>query len=112
MKLKENMMQQPIYAASEEVELMSRLWAPGIKNNPLAFVTLCFPWGEKGTPLEHFQGPRRWQQGPDAVELRHGRPAEVVVHMAGSDETLTGNEREFDWDASMTRSSLCAMNSR
>jgi len=55
-------MQQPIYAASEEVELMSRLWAPGIKNDPLAFVLLAFPWGEHGTPLAHFSGPRRWQR--------------------------------------------------
>ena len=34
-----------------------------IKNDPLAFVLLLFPWGEPGTPLEHFQGPRKWQRG-------------------------------------------------
>ena len=22
----------------------------------------CFPWNEKGTPLEHFKGPRKWQR--------------------------------------------------
>jgi len=55
-------MQQPIYSASEEMELMSRLWAPTIKDDPLAFVLLTFPWGEPGTPLEHFQGPRKWQR--------------------------------------------------
>jgi hypothetical protein len=55
-------MQQPIYSASEEMELMSRLWSPAIKDDPLAFVLLTFPWGEKGTPLEHFQGPRKWQR--------------------------------------------------
>ena len=22
---------------------------------------LAFPWGKAGTPLEHFQGPRKWQ---------------------------------------------------
>lgn len=55
-------MQQPIYAASEEQELMTRLWTPAIKNDPLAFVLLAFPWGERSTPLEHFHGPRRWQK--------------------------------------------------
>ena len=42
--------------------LMSRLWSPSIKDDPLAFVLLTYPWGEPGTPLEHFQGPRKWQR--------------------------------------------------
>ncbi len=42
--------------------LMSRLWSPQIANNPLAFVLMSFPWGEKGTPLENFTGPRKWQR--------------------------------------------------
>ena len=41
---------------------MSRLWSPAIKDDPLAFVLLTFPWGEQGTPLEHFKGPRKWQR--------------------------------------------------
>ena len=41
---------------------MARLWAPALKNNPLAFVMFVFPWGVKGTPLEHFTGPRKWQR--------------------------------------------------
>lgn len=41
---------------------MARLWSPAIKDNPLAFVALVFPWGVKGTPLEHFKGPRKWQR--------------------------------------------------
>ena len=44
------------------MELMSRLWSPAIKDDPLAFVLLTFPWGEQGTPLEHFKGPRKWQR--------------------------------------------------
>ena len=55
-------MQAPIYSASGEMELMSRLWSPAIKDDPLAFVLLTFPWGEQGTPLEHFKGPRKWQR--------------------------------------------------
>ena len=41
---------------------MARLWAPAIKDNPLAFVMFAFPWGQPGTPLEHFKGPRKWQR--------------------------------------------------
>lgn len=44
------------------MELMARLWSPSIKDDPLAFVLLTFPWGEPGTPLEHFNGPRKWQR--------------------------------------------------
>lgn len=55
-------MQTTIYSAQDEQELMSRLWAPALKDNPLAFVMFCYPWGEKGTPLEHFTGPRKWQR--------------------------------------------------
>ena len=55
-------MQTTIYSAQDEQELMARLWSPALKDNPLAFVMFCYPWGEKGTPLEHFQGPRKWQR--------------------------------------------------
>ena len=41
---------------------MARLWSPSLKDNPLAFVSYVFPWGVKGTPLEHFSGPRKWQR--------------------------------------------------
>ena len=55
-------MQSTIYSAEDEQELMARLWAPAIKDNPLAFVMFAFPWGQPGTPLEHFTGPRKWQR--------------------------------------------------
>jgi hypothetical protein len=55
-------MQTTIYSAEDEQALMSRLWAPAIKDNPLAFVMYAFPWGTPGTPLEHFTGPRKWQR--------------------------------------------------
>jgi hypothetical protein len=55
-------MQSTKYSAEDEQELMSRLWSPAIKDNPFAFVMLQFPWGVKGTPLEHFSGPRKWQR--------------------------------------------------
>ena len=55
-------MQNTIYSAEDEQELMARLWSPAIKDNPLAFVMFAFPWGQQGTPLEHFAGPRKWQR--------------------------------------------------
>ncbi len=55
-------MQLPIYSAEEEELLMSKLWSPSIKDDPEAFVLLVFPWQKKGTPLEHFHGPRKWQR--------------------------------------------------
>jgi hypothetical protein len=54
--------QTTIYSAQDEQELMARLWSPAIKDNPLAFVMFCYPWGQKGTPLENFSGPRKWQR--------------------------------------------------
>ena len=50
---------------------MARLWTPSIKNDPLAFVTLVFPWGKAGTPLEHFTGPRKWQREVLAALREH-----------------------------------------
>jgi hypothetical protein len=55
-------MQTTRYSADDEMELMARLWAPAIKDDPLKFVLFAFPWGQKGTPLEHFHGPRKWQR--------------------------------------------------
>jgi hypothetical protein len=48
---------------------MATLWNPALKNDPLAFVRLAFPWGKPNTPLEHFEGPRKWQREV-LVELR------------------------------------------
>lgn len=54
--------QKAAYTAAEEQELMAKLWSPMIKDDPYNFVLYVFPWGEKGTPLEHQKGPRRWQR--------------------------------------------------
>lgn len=55
-------MQTPIYSARDETELMARLWTPSLKDDPLAFVLLAFPWGEEKTPLARHAGPRKWQR--------------------------------------------------
>ena len=41
---------------------MSRLWSPQIANDPEKFVLFAFPWGEAGTPLARYKGPRAWQR--------------------------------------------------
>ena len=48
-------MQEPRYSSADEQLLMAKLWSPAIANDPEAFVNFAFPWGEKGTPLEHFR---------------------------------------------------------
>jgi hypothetical protein len=75
-------MQSTIYSAEDEQELMARLWAPAIKDNPLAFVMFAFPWGQPGTPLEHFKGPRKWQR-------------EVLTHIA---DHIKDNQGKLDFN--------------
>jgi hypothetical protein len=55
-------MQKPLYSSGEEQLLMSKLWAPSIKDDPEAFVLFAFPWGRVNTPLANFKGPRLWQR--------------------------------------------------
>src|SRR5690554_2209620 len=53
---------KPKYDPKSEMALMTELWDPRLADDPLAFVRFVFPWGEAGTPLEHFKGPRGWQR--------------------------------------------------
>lgn len=55
-------MKKPVYTPEEEQQLMAQLWSPLIADDPLAFVMFAFPWGQKGTPLAKFEGPRKWQR--------------------------------------------------
>ena len=55
-------MQTPRYSADDEQALMATLWSPALKDDPYKFVLYLFPWGQAGTPLEHFAGPRKWQR--------------------------------------------------
>ena len=50
------------YKPEEEKQLMSDLWSLNIKDNPYNFVKYCFSWEQEDTPLEHFKGPRKWQE--------------------------------------------------
>jgi len=66
-----------------EQDLMQQVWSPLIANNPLFFVMTMFPWGEEGTPLEHFTGPREWQQ-------------RVLIEIG---DHIAGNEGRIDFEA-------------
>lgn len=55
-------MQKPILGPEGEEKLMYQMWSPHIANDPETFVMFAFPWGVKDTPLERFNGPRRWQR--------------------------------------------------
>ena len=41
---------------------MTRLWSPALRDDPERFVMFAFPWGEAGTTLANYTGPRKWQR--------------------------------------------------
>lgn len=95
-------MQTTIYSAQDEQTLMARLWAPAIKDNPLAFVMYAFPWGSKGTPLEHFQGPRKWQrevlqQIADHIKSNNGKIDFETLRLAVSSGRGIGKSALVSW---------------
>ncbi len=46
--------------SSREQELMSNIFS--FRYDPLAYVMYAFPWKTRNTPLEKFDGPRKWQR--------------------------------------------------
>lgn len=50
------------YKPAQEEQLIERLHSSDLKHDLLNFVMYAYPWGEKGTPLEHYRGPRDWQK--------------------------------------------------
>ena len=95
-------MQNTIYSPQEEMTLMSRLWSTEIKDNPLAFVLYAFPWGVKGTPLEHFKGPRKWQrvvlqQIGDHIKSNQGRVDFDTLRQAVSSGRGIGKSALVSW---------------
>jgi hypothetical protein len=95
-------MQTTRYSAQDEQELMARLWSPAIKDNPLAFVMFAYPWGDKGTPLEHFTGPRKWQREvltaiADHIKENNGRLDFDVLRLAVSSGRGIGKSALVSW---------------
>ena len=95
-------MQTTRYSAADEQELMARLWSPAIKDNPLAFVMFAYPWGVKGTPLEHFTGPRKWQREvltsmAEHIKQNNGRLDFDVLRLAVSSGRGIGKSALVSW---------------
>ena len=95
-------MQTTIYSAQDEQTLMARLWAPQLKDNPLAFVLYVFPWGRKGTPLEHFTGPRKWQREvltniAEHIKANNGRIDFETLRLAVSSGRGIGKSALVSW---------------
>lgn len=81
---------------------MSQLWSPKIKDDPEAFVLFAFPWGEKGTPLEHFTGPRKWQRKvlrelKDHIAANNGKVDFDVFRLAVASGRGIGKSALVSW---------------
>jgi hypothetical protein len=81
---------------------MARLWSPIIKDNPLAFVLYAFPWGKAGTPLEHFNGPRKWQREvltelTEHIKQNNGKVDFDTFRMATSSGRGIGKSALVSW---------------
>ena len=81
---------------------MATLWSQQIKDDPLAFVRLAFPWGKPGTPLEHFEGPRVWQREVllelrDHIKRNNGKIDYETFRMATSSGRGIGKSALVSW---------------
>jgi hypothetical protein len=95
-------MQTTVYSATEEMTLMSRLWSPAIKDDPLAFVLFTFPWGVQGTPLANFTGPRKWQREvlislKEHIKQNNGKVDFDTLRMATSSGRGIGKSALVSW---------------
>jgi hypothetical protein len=52
---------RPRPSVEDENAIQRIIWSRDLSDNPEKFVRFVFPWGQKGTPLERFSGPRTWQ---------------------------------------------------
>jgi hypothetical protein len=95
-------MQQMKYAPAEEQELMARLWAPLLRDDPEAFVMFAFPWGEEGKPLARHKGPRPWQRKilremAEHIKANRTREAFEVFRMAVASGRGIGKSALVSW---------------
>ena len=95
-------MQTPIFSATDEQKLMATLWASQVKDDPLTFVRLAFPWGKPGTPLEGHSGPRKWQREVlvelrDHIKANGGRVDFQTFRMATSSGRGIGKSALVSW---------------
>ena len=81
---------------------MARLWTPALSNDPLAFVMFVFPWGQPGTPLEHFTGPRKWQREVlsalrEHIKLNNGKVDFDTLRLAVASGRGIGKSALVSW---------------
>jgi hypothetical protein len=67
-------------------------------DDPLGFVMFVFPWGEKGSPLEDFDGPDKWQceQLERMREAIIANPEYTIREAIGSGHGI-GKSAEVAW---------------
>lgn len=70
------------------------------QHDPLGYVLFAFPWGVRGTPLEHEAGPRRWQR--EVLEaigqgVRNGKTLNEVVQLAVASGHGIGKSALVSW---------------
>ena len=70
------------YRPEQEEELITDLLA--FSHDPEGFVQYAYPWGERGTPLENFKGPRGWQREV-LQEVRNHTIDQTFSHQNGLD---------------------------
>ena len=95
-------MQQIKYDPGSEQQLMVRLWASAIADDPEAFVLFAYPWGEAGTPLASHKGPRRWQREvlrEMAEHIRNNKPRQAyeVFRLAVASGRGIGKSALVSW---------------
>ncbi|CAB4126678.1 hypothetical protein UFOVP254_46 [uncultured Caudovirales phage] len=95
-------MQKPVYSSEEEQLLMTQLWSPQVKDDPETFVLFAFPWGQAGTPLEHFKGPRKWQREVlreirDHIRANRGQDLMEALRTAVSSGRGIGKSALVSW---------------
>jgi hypothetical protein len=81
---------------------MATLWASQVKDDPLTFVRLAFPWGKPGTPLEGHSGPRKWQREVlielrDHIKANSGKLDFSTFRMATSSGRGIGKSALVSW---------------
>ena len=95
-------MQKTIFSNKEEGDLMGTLWDPMIADDPENFVLFAFPWGQPNTPLEHHQGPRRWQRRVlrrigQHIKANHGQVDMDALRQAVSSGRGIGKSALVSW---------------
>ena len=90
------------YGVKQEQELMAEIWSMPIKNDPYNFVKFIFPWGEEGTPLEEFTGPRKWQEKilrdiSTHIQRNNGKPTPEMFRLAVASGRGIGKSALVAW---------------